>query len=508
MKESQSCPVCLKPKEKASDGFVTRFIETCQCGKGSLKEGEDLKPVRMCAQCGKRISEGRAGSLTQWIFKPDNCDCATPEPVDRYFEVSKATKPFPSVQLDKEEELDLAADEFPINRYKPTRILGQGLAGRVYLCRDRFLGTRVAIKVLQSFTATSLISFQREAKVLSTLNHPNIVRVLDFGVTEQSKPYMVMAYVEGLTLTKLIAEKGAIDEKTAMIIISKVCSALSYAHGKGVFHRDIKSDNIIATILDSSSASLEAYVADFGLAMADLPHEDSTIYQGSTVVGTPRYMSPDQAMGRSFDARSDLYSVGCIFFEMLCGHAPFAGQTAIETLKMHAEAELPPIIAPGDAAISDEVKAVVLKCLEKQPEDRYQSMEELADSLSRILELPRYAVTSARFVNNDNSGIGSTIFSATGTATGASRLLKPVVLIPLLAILVAALYFVIRFSMGKTVTPKPGSISQKWTAPAKAELPTIEELDNLVVEKRKKEPPGKQEIVHTDVIVPRKPGEL
>ncbi|MBX9695073.1 MAG: protein kinase [Cyanobacteria bacterium] len=487
MKDSTSCPVCLKPKEKASDGFVTRFIETCQCGKTPVHWDEALS-VKTCAKCGKRINQGRAGSLTQWIIRPDNCDCEVPEPTDLLTtdsEILESSGPN-NVEADDEEELELSADDFPIERYKPTRFLGQGLAGRVYLCRDRFLGTQVAIKVLQSITSTSLVSFQREAKVLSSLNHANIVRILDFGVTNESKPYMVMSYIEGQTVAQLIADRRTIDFAESLLIIREVCSALSYAHGKGVFHRDIKSDNVLVS---SHSGNLQAFIADFGLALAELPLQESTIFQGRTLVGTPLYMSPDQAMGRTFDARSDIYSVGCVLYEMLGGHPPFNADTAIEIMKMHAESDVPSLVADSEGMLIPNVVAgIAYKCLEKSPDNRYQSMEELIKAISRVADDPLYAASftgSHLFYSKEISKLNKIAVERQNRSARKVQLIQLLALVSSAILLVVCVSYIVRVTGANTESIKPIA-SDNLRVKENAEMPSVDELESIVRKTQKR----------------------
>ncbi len=408
-KSRESCPICLKPLNNSGSGFVTRFIESCRCGQQPYAQPEDYEPVSVCQKCRKRVGNGRDGSLTQWIFQGDNCRCSKPEEGDRDLIVDS----IPDQQADvAEEELDLSAAEFPLQRYKPLRILGQGFVGKVYLSRDRFLRTKVAIKVLQSVTPDSVVSFQREAKVMSTLNHPNIIQVLDFGITELSKPYMVMPCVEGLNVLELVGERGTLAVRVAVFIGTRVCQAIGYAHSKGIYHRDIKSENILVS-RDRSGNLLDVFISDFGLALIDLNAQERTLFNGNTLVGTPQYMSPDQALGRTFDARSEIYSVGCVLFEMLAGHPPFTGTTAIETINMHAKCEVPRLPDVQEhQALKDELESVIRKSLEKDPENRYQSMSELEQAL-RSLDHSSFSF------NSGTSGLDSD--SASGGARGNRR---------------------------------------------------------------------------------------
>ncbi len=222
----------------------------------------------------------KSGSLTQWIFAGGRCRCQAPsvaETKPEVFEPKEQNEPREPVV--DEHELKNVGSAFPKDRYKPLRELGRGANGIVYLCRDRLLGKKVAVKMLQSLTSESIIDFQREAKIASGLNHPGIVRVLDFGA-DHGQPFLVMDVVHGVSLRDYIDENGPMPLSEFRDVAVSILRAVSYAHSFEVVHRDLKPENIR---LQSSGRS-RAVILDFGLAKRiDLGSNT----QPGAVVGTP-----------------------------------------------------------------------------------------------------------------------------------------------------------------------------------------------------------------------------
>ncbi len=269
---------------------------------------------------------------------------------------------------------------FPMERYQPISQLGKGSAGIVYLCLDRLLGKQVAIKCLRSVTAEQLIGFQSEAKASSLMNHIGVVAVLDFGVTSGGAPYMVMEYAEGQTLEQRIAEKGPLEPELAVKVFIRIADALGYAHAKGIYHRDLKSSNIL--ILDENSDDPDVRLIDFGVARIKHAIQASAIVQGLTIVGTPAYMPPDQAAGLPYDARSEIYAFGCTMFEGLTGRTPFVGETALEIIAMHSRDRAPTLSeVRSDIIFPDGLESIIQTCLSKNKNERFESMTELVNAL-------------------------------------------------------------------------------------------------------------------------------
>jgi serine/threonine protein kinase len=261
-------------------------------------------------------------------------------------------------------------------RYTMVRLIGRGGSAVVFEAYDNALNRNVAIKVLEgaALELSQLKRFHREAKITSGFAHPNIVKILDFGVNQNGQPYLVMEYVAGQTLREIISTNQRLTSKEARQIFTGIASALKYAQELDIFHRDLKPDNVI--VLPNMSA---AKVIDFGLAnYAKI--SDSFLTQKGALLGTPAYMSPDTANKRAFDTRSEVYTFGCVLFEALVGHTPFSATSPVMMLAKHRTEE-PPLVLDLNPAVDIDLSRVVEKCLRKLPEDRFQSFDEIISIL-------------------------------------------------------------------------------------------------------------------------------
>jgi TPR repeat protein/predicted Ser/Thr protein kinase len=384
----ERCSNCGKEKRSRKLGSFTQWIldqNHCDCDKISEQVAAAPK-MEYCSICGKPLPTGRHGSMTQWIFSGSTCSCERPGrvvPPQGHASI-QAHAPIEEIQED-EAELSVDARQFPSQRYKALSVLGQGGAGKVYLCRDRLLGIKVAVKTLRQLNNEQLIAFQTEARATSSLNHPLILRMLDFGPTESGSPYMVMEYFNGIPLDQWIEEHGLFQPLQTVHIFERIASALSKAHQLGIFHRDLKPSNILIAV--DSAEMIDLKLIDFGVAIVEQETHPSPTAQGRTLAGTPTYMPPDIVLGRSFDQRSEIYSLGCVLYECLAGRPPFIADSALELMKMHADAPVPTFLEIKKT-VKPELEKVVLKCLEKNPEDRYSSMDELACALNSIASEP------------------------------------------------------------------------------------------------------------------------
>lgn len=266
------------------------------------------------------------------------------------------------------------------NRYKIIERLGSGGMGIVYLAHDPVLNLKVAIKVLlQDPTGITAARLQREAMAAGKLNHPNIARVLDFGQTTEGSPYMVMEYVDGRSLSELIAENGKIAVDEAIEIFRQILQGLALAHSHKIIHRDLKPSNIMVTSVDLNDRQVK--LLDFGVAKLEAYSQELT--STGALLGSPIYMSPEQSQGDEADARSDIYSFGCLMFETLTGTPPFKGTSAFETISMH-KTKAPPLVSDlvPDLYISKELVNLIDSCLSKSPEGRPQSCNDLLERLN------------------------------------------------------------------------------------------------------------------------------
>jgi eukaryotic-like serine/threonine-protein kinase len=258
-------------------------------------------------------------------------------------------------------------------RYRVEETLGEGGMARVYRGIDEVLGRPVAIKILADRHAGDqkfVTRFRREAQAAAALNHPNVVSVFDTGDDEQAH-YIVMEYVEGETLADLLRRERPLDPDLAARITEEVATALQAAHERQLVHRDVKPGNVM---IDREG---RIKVMDFGIARAAA---DDTLTQTGTVLGTAAYLSPEQARGDPVDARSDIYSLGCVLYEMLCGRAPFTGDSAVSIAFRHVN-DVPDPPSAHHPGVPPEIEAVTVRALEKDPARRYQSADEFREAL-------------------------------------------------------------------------------------------------------------------------------
>jgi serine/threonine-protein kinase len=268
------------------------------------------------------------------------------------------------------------------DRYELGEILGFGGMSEVHLARDLRLHRDVAVKVLRADLARDpsfYLRFRREAQNAAALNHPAIVAVYDTGEARTPTgplPYIVMEYVDGVTLRDIVHSDGPMPPRRALEVIADACQALNFSHQHGIIHRDVKPANIMI----SKTGAVK--VMDFGIARA-IADTGNPVTQTAAVIGTAQYLSPEQARGERVDARSDVYSLGCVLYEILTGQPPFVGDTPVSVAYQHVrEDPVPPSTKHG--GISSELDAVVLKALAKNPDNRYQSAAEMRADLVRV----------------------------------------------------------------------------------------------------------------------------
>jgi serine/threonine protein kinase len=294
-----------------------------------------------------------------------------------------------------------------LGQYQLVQEVGKGGFATVYRALQPQLNRDVAIKVLHPEfirDERALRRFKREAVAVARLTHPNIVAVHDYG-EQDGRVYLVMEYISGATLKTRLGGKP-MPYQDAIAVVRAVGSALDYAHGKGLVHRDVKPGNVLYT--DDSRIVL----SDFGIVR--LADDDSSLTRG--VIGTPQYMSPEQALGHEVDGRSDLYSLGIVLFELLAGRVPFKGESAVATLSMHATLPVPST-RTYNQGVPDVIDRIVQRALAKSPDDRYQTGAELANALTNAIENMDRPASSTM--------MGPSLFGDNSVAVSSSIELQP-----------------------------------------------------------------------------------
>lgn len=283
------------------------------------------------------------------------------------------------------------------DRYEILDTLGSGGMAAVYLARDEQLDRLVAVKMLlvKDLSDGQAIRFQNEAKAIGRLKHSAIMTALDFGVTADNQPYLVLDYKEGTTLDTILERRGRLEITEALLIAARICEGLAYAHKSGVLHRDIKPSNIYLTEGDSIRDSVK--ILDFGIAKFQSTREANSadiavsgdpqyLTHVGAVIGSPAYMSPEQSRAERVDELADIYSMGCVLFEMLTGKPPIIGSNAVETLARKSERAAPTLSSQlPDGGFSSALEAIVSKSLEIDRSKRFQKADEMLAALESQL---------------------------------------------------------------------------------------------------------------------------
>jgi len=410
MADSQ-CPKCHKPALAEHAGSITSYFfqgNYCQCNSkasksdsAASKKASAKSNVKVCLNCGKAKPENRrAGSFSAFLFKELRCSCSGATPAkSRDVRGMKSTSRQTAERKSFTKKLQLTAFKNSSARtgdlltpgttiggvFQILSVIGQGGMGAVYLANHLGLQRQFALKMLlpELVNEQTWQRFKFEARTIAALNHPSIVKVYDLGVHENTSPYYSMDYVKGETLETLLLD-GALPLPRVLNLFIEILDGLAYAHRNGVIHRDLKPANIIITSHDGSSVK----ILDFGIAkLLDSPVHNQNLTMAGEIFGSPFYMSPEQASGKSVDARTDIYSIGCALFEALTTFVPFDGANSIEIITSHQNDDAPYMkdVAPS-LSLPDSIEYVAAKCLAKLPDDRYQSAKELSLDLLRIQE--------------------------------------------------------------------------------------------------------------------------
>lgn len=301
--------------------------------------------------------------------------------------------PVQSVICDVDSTLLMLVQEDPLlnaflaDKYRIIEEAGRGGMSVVYKGIQESIDRTVAIKILQSQLVsdpTSVKRFQQEAQAASLLKHENIITMYDFGIHD-GRPFLVMDFLHGDSLADIIRRDNQVECERAIKIFIQATDALAHAHRHGVIHRDLKSSNIMLVAEEDRTDIVK--VVDFGIAklLPNSGRQSQNLTQTGEIFGSPIYMSPEQCMGHILDARSDIYSMGTMFYESLTGYPALMGKTIVETMEMQVRETPKPFseIRP-DLNLPKEMESLVLRALEKKPDNRYQSMEEFRDALLHV----------------------------------------------------------------------------------------------------------------------------
>jgi hypothetical protein len=281
-------------------------------------------------------------------------------------------------------ERDFLVDTTVADRYVIERLVGEGGMGRVYRARHRNLDRLFAVKVLYGDLAADAkmrLRFEREARAASRVDHPHLVSVLDFGITDSGLLYLVMSYVEGRELGEIIEDEAPLSPERVQHLVRQLCQGLAHAHDLGLVHRDFKGQNVLVS---GKGADEHARILDFGLAFMREEPDSSRLTTEGVVMGTPAYMSPEQATGQALDHRTDLFSLGVLIYEMLAGKLPFDG-TPVELARQNLAADPPAIAARVPGLVVDRgLERIAHRLMQKLPADRLQSAHEVIAALDML----------------------------------------------------------------------------------------------------------------------------
>jgi len=337
-----------------------------------------------CEICGKPIAgDTPRTNVTRYLAQESRCQCLIAEVAQPEEDSAKGTANRRSVSTVDAAQIKAMQQNLP-ERYQMLSLIGTGGMGTVFKVRDKELGKNFAVKMLKPSlidTESTRQRFEREAVAARGLSHPNIVSIYDHGIGQSGAPYLVMDYIEGMTLEQLIMKDSFLSVPRAIDLFVQISEAVAHAHSKGVLHRDIKPSNIL---VQRSEQGVElAKLVDFGIAKTI--GDETGLTKTEDILGSPKYMSPEQCEGNRLDARSDAYSFGCVMYEALCGRPPFEGKNSVKIILKHIRENAEPLsTACRDQKIPADLAYIVERCLAKNPVKRYQTVEELKVDLEKL----------------------------------------------------------------------------------------------------------------------------
>lgn len=371
--------------------------------------------------------------------------------------------------------VDLSPGQVIGGSYKLISLAGRGGMGSVYRAKHIGLSRQCAIK----FIAPSLVSeetwkqFQKEAKIISSLTHSTICQIYDLGIHERTLPYYAMDYIDGITLDEYLTRFGPLSVGAAAELYIKVLDGLSYAHRRGIVHKDLKPANIM--LEKQNDGEVQVRILDFGISELNEPGSRRGNKGDVEVVGSAAYMSPEQFRGRALEKVSDIYSLGCSMYETLTGFLPYEGDGFDELEKAHVTKPCPRLYDKTGCQFPDEIEDIVAKCMRKNPQERYQSAAELTVDLQRLIEgkplqFAQSAESAARQRARETGGK-----SSAKTSAGGGRHDFPIAVLALVFVLLivgACGYFVWQFSPQDQSAAGIAAPAQS-AAPSKAVEPPV-----------------------------------
>lgn len=368
-------------------------------GHLKTRQKNSTKLYEACERCGKPKSGNFGSTITRWVFKLDTCECK-PNAAGTSHALAAPELPKPDTNRSSDANRTEQPSETSIDlgdRYEIIELIGQGGMGTVYRVRDKVLEKEFAVKVLRDDFATdpsAIERFKQEADAASDLTHPNMLATYGRGSTASGAHYIVMDFLEGESLSQILKRETRLDATRVIDISTQICDALAHAHMKSLIHRDLKPSNIMLTGEESVAQTVK--VLDFGIAKlkATSNRETQNLTETGDLFGSPSYMSPEQCLGFAVDARSDIYSLGCMMYEMLSGQPPFAGKNPIQTVIQHLNDEPLSLSKVGPTnPTTARLQAIIMRCLEKNSAQRYQSMDQVKADLQLVAagKLPKQA---------------------------------------------------------------------------------------------------------------------
>jgi serine/threonine-protein kinase len=386
----------------------------------------------------------------------------------RVVTISPGTQSFPDVEATSRDRRDPYVGNVIDGRYKVETLLGEGGMGVVYRCSHTIIGKKLALKVLRADLARDTEVTERflnEAKSASGIGNPHIVDISDFGQFPDGATYFVMEYLNGIPLGKAIEGGQPLPQRRLLNVARQLTEGLAAAHAAGIVHRDLKPDNIY--LIERGAEKDFVKILDFGIAKVS--NTEGKLTRAGAVFGTPHYMSPEQAAGTSVDQRGDIYSLGVILYELAAAKVPFDADNFMGVLTQHMYKAPTPLrqAVPRPDDLSPGLEAVVMKCLAKRPENRYQSMDELKVDIDRLIAGTTPQVNSQRgdLLASPDTYYETSQVSSTGVASRKSR---TVVAIVVAALALVAIVGAILKLGAPTTTASPETRARPEVRPVEA----------------------------------------